>query len=415
MDVGDVEEQHAELVAAESRPQVRRAQRVADPGRDRREELVAGGVTQVVVHGLEVIEVEEERGDGPRLAPRVERLLGLVDETTPVRQARERVVEGLVLELGLERAPLLHVVVEHPHDAGHADQHEERQHRGPQCDDREAAVGAGTERDEERPGDHGRRQADEADRAEPRDGDRVWIAQVDHRGMRRGGPEQDVGDEVDAVEPAARDVCLVEVLDRVDLVRHEQRHEAEQQQPERRCAGAWGREQAHRDADEQQVVDRVGEADHERQGVEVGRGHQRLDEERPGQDRDGRRQDGRVEHAAAVAIAEPSPDEQEQADRDERVAGEVQDVGQRGERRLADGLVVVPQDVAGHEQGLPGGHQVPGETSLRTMDGHAHEGHHDGRAADDVVEPALGRAPGLHQAMDDERSRSDGEVRQPER
>ena len=104
--------------------------------------------------------------------------------------------------------------------------------------DRQPAVGARADRDEQRPGDHGGRQADHPDGPEPGDGDRVRVGQVDHRRVERRDAEQDVRDEVDAVERTAGDVRAVEVLDRVDLVGDQQRDEAQTQQTERRRARA---------------------------------------------------------------------------------------------------------------------------------------------------------------------------------
>ena len=80
-DVGDVHEQDAELVATEARREVRRAQPVADARRDRRQELVAGGVAEAVVDGLEVVEVEEERGDRPGLLSAGQRGFGVLRRT----------------------------------------------------------------------------------------------------------------------------------------------------------------------------------------------------------------------------------------------------------------------------------------------------------------------------------------------
>ena len=58
--LGDVLEQHGELVAAESRGDVRAADAVVEAARELDEHLVAGGVAERVVHGLEVVEVEED-------------------------------------------------------------------------------------------------------------------------------------------------------------------------------------------------------------------------------------------------------------------------------------------------------------------------------------------------------------------
>src|SRR5581483_8198073 len=63
------------------------------------EEVVADGVAQRVVDDLEPVEVEEEHGDPARPWPAPgpgQRLAELVHEQPPVRQPRQRVVEGAV-------------------------------------------------------------------------------------------------------------------------------------------------------------------------------------------------------------------------------------------------------------------------------------------------------------------------------
>ena len=124
-------------------------------------------------------------------------------------------------------------------------------------------------------------EADHPDGPEPRDGDRVRVGQVAHRRMEDRRPEHQVGDQVDRVDRAAGDVRAVEVLDRVDLVGDDEQDERAGQQPERRGPGARRRQQAHRHADQQQVRDRVGEADADDERIEVSVDDLRLDEERP--------------------------------------------------------------------------------------------------------------------------------------
>ena len=99
----DALEDERELVAAEPRNGVARAHRLVQPGRDRHQQLVAGGVAEGVVHQLEVVDVHQHDGDlrsGPR-RPR-ERLAQAIAEERPVRKARQRIVEGLILETPLE-------------------------------------------------------------------------------------------------------------------------------------------------------------------------------------------------------------------------------------------------------------------------------------------------------------------------
>ena len=140
----------------------------------------------------------------------------------------------------------------------------------------------------------------------------------------------------------------------------------------------------------------------------------RLDQERPGQDRDGRRQDRRVDQAAAVTAGEPAPDQQEEAERDERVAGEVQDVGDRRERVLADDLEPVPDEVAGHEQRLTERHEQPRRDALRAVRAGRRASCQDDRGRPDgVVQEALRQRAGLEHRVHDERERPGCQVGEP--
>ena len=150
-----------------------------------------------------------------------ERRLGRLDETAAVGQAGQRIVEGLEAELCLQRAPLGHVAGEHADEAGEASQDEQRQHGGPDRDHHQPAGCVRAERDEERAGDHGRREADQPHRSQPGDGDGARFGQDAHRRMRGRGAEEEVRDEVDAIDPAPADIAALEVLERVDLVTDE--------------------------------------------------------------------------------------------------------------------------------------------------------------------------------------------------
>ena len=95
-----VEDQH-ELVAADARHGVALAQHAAQALGHRLQQQVAGRVAEAVVDELEVVEVHEHHRDGARLALRVHRLAQAVVQQVAVRQAGERVVVRLVLELHL--------------------------------------------------------------------------------------------------------------------------------------------------------------------------------------------------------------------------------------------------------------------------------------------------------------------------
>ncbi len=108
-------EQDGELVAAEARRGVARADAVVEALGDLQQHGVAGGVAEAVVDRLEVVEVHEDHGQPGALAPCArERVAHALDEQRAVGEVRHGVVEGLVRELLLERLALAHVAaVEH--------------------------------------------------------------------------------------------------------------------------------------------------------------------------------------------------------------------------------------------------------------------------------------------------------------
>jgi hypothetical protein len=99
----DVGADHDEFVAAEAGDGVGAATGLGQPVGQLPQGQVAHVVAEEVVHGLEPVHVDEEDGQG-RMVPAADGQ-GLVDpvvEQGPVGQARERVVEGLVLREPLQ-------------------------------------------------------------------------------------------------------------------------------------------------------------------------------------------------------------------------------------------------------------------------------------------------------------------------
>ena len=93
-------EHDRELVAAEARAEAEVAHRGPQAVRDGLQHAVAEHVAHAVVDVLEVVEVEEEdAGERPALGRARERLVQLHEELAAVRQARQRVVGGEVLQL----------------------------------------------------------------------------------------------------------------------------------------------------------------------------------------------------------------------------------------------------------------------------------------------------------------------------
>ena len=107
----DVDLQDGELVSTEPRHRVGFANARAQPGGDRAQQRIADRMAECIVHVLEFVQIEAQHGL-PGLAPRAQQGLhhGLV-ERGAVRQLRQRVMTGHVLDLGLGQRPLGDVLV----------------------------------------------------------------------------------------------------------------------------------------------------------------------------------------------------------------------------------------------------------------------------------------------------------------
>src|SRR4051812_48079636 len=103
----DALEQHGELVAAEARRGVAGADAGGEALADLEQDLVAGGVAEAVVDRLEVVEVDEDDGQADVVAAHAaDGVADALGEQRAVGEAGDRVVEGLVGELLLERLAL---------------------------------------------------------------------------------------------------------------------------------------------------------------------------------------------------------------------------------------------------------------------------------------------------------------------
>ena len=147
--VGQVREQHAELVAAQPGREVvvaRSAPRSRSATATRASSPAAW--PRRVVDRLEVVEVEEQRRHRSR-----RRSLGQgrprgLHEAAPVGQAGQWVVECLELSCALEHSALGDVAGQEHDQADQSGEHEERQQRRAERDHRKSAIGVGTERQE---------------------------------------------------------------------------------------------------------------------------------------------------------------------------------------------------------------------------------------------------------------------------
>ena len=136
------EQQHAELVAAESCHGVRLADLLADQRGDAAQQAVAGDVAAGVVHRLEAVEVQvaEHVGD-VLLAHGLQRLLEAPLELAPVDEAGQRVVGRLVAHALGQAADLRDVVHDHDRAGDHVAGALDR--RGGQLDGQLLAAGLG--------------------------------------------------------------------------------------------------------------------------------------------------------------------------------------------------------------------------------------------------------------------------------
>ncbi len=100
----DALEQDGELVAAEARGGVAGADARAQALADLEQDPVAGGVAEAVVDRLEVVEVDEDDGQADVVAAGAgDGVADALDEQRAVGEARDRVVEGLVLRAAPRR------------------------------------------------------------------------------------------------------------------------------------------------------------------------------------------------------------------------------------------------------------------------------------------------------------------------
>ena len=108
LDGGADRQQHGELVAADAGHEVGAGHGGLQARADLAQQAVARGVAERVVELLEVVEVDQQQRElGLDRAGRGRGLVELGEQLAAVGQARQRVVHGVVLALGDERAQLV--------------------------------------------------------------------------------------------------------------------------------------------------------------------------------------------------------------------------------------------------------------------------------------------------------------------
>ncbi len=217
--------------------------------------------------------------------------------------------------------------------------------------------------------------------------------------MERGRTPEDVEGRPSGFEVAG--LVVHEALHRdvaVEEVRGEQEQRGRGEEVEREPAPARHDREPHDHGQQHEVHERVAHADEllQRRRRRVVR--DRAHEERPRDDTETDRDDQGVDEAFPVATRTAAPDEQQDAGDEAGVHREVEDVTDRRERQRGaeELLVVVGDDVAGDEERLAQGEQVPRRRDRGFP--HAHRLHdRDRRRQCDEVEDEALSEPGDEQ------------------
>jgi hypothetical protein len=378
---------------AESGDDVVRSHASRQAGRDLLQQLVTGEVAEAVVDHLEVVEVDEQHGQGGVVGGLAQRRRRAFGEQGAVAQPGEAVVGGLVpqtVATALER-------LRQAEDAQQDQQEQRRRH-----DDRDRAVGRRPpEQVDHRHAERGDEHDHQLSAGEPALDELLGDAGALRVRVQRRQAEQHVEAEPEEVDVRAgleRALGVVEAVRRVgDRERTERAdHERERAVPEVQAHHEPG---GHREQGD--VHHRVGDL-----GDQPGdRVERRIDhvvdphDPHGAEDRDA--DHGRVDEARVVAPRRHLTQHPNQPDDHQRVHAEVEEVGDRRERRsllTGDELEHVVADVGDQERRQTGGEEQPRRAVLRTVDADAHQDRHDGQQARSVVEHELG----LRRLGDDE-------------
>jgi hypothetical protein len=317
--------QHRELVTPQPGQEVALAQRAAQPRADLAQQVIARVVAQAVVDLLEAVEVEQQQGRRTAGGGGVQHALGLLKQRPPVRQPRELVGPSLVPDL-VESTYLAE-------GDGHPGQRREHAADGQPGRDRVEAA-ARVEPEHDQAGDVAGKRDGEHPPADARGGagagrraHRVGVARVrrDRHQSDRGQPGQ--------VQQPALDVDALRGQVQEDDVAGEVRHDGGAEQDQRAVAAyPEYRADGHQQTQQDDVGDRVGQAggDGGRLALDQfqGRTQQQRDREGPGTERP----HDAVEPHAGVEAEHAGADQTDQRHVQRQVVGQVEEVGDRGER-----------------------------------------------------------------------------------
>ncbi len=188
---------------------------------------------------------------------------------------------------------------------------------------------------------HEEKRGYERRRAQKSESDRLQVPgppgllhrQLAHGWVQRRRPPEHVENDPAHIGWTAHLPRSVQLDPAVDAVGDQQAQRPRRQEAHGHVSGPAAEHQAHEDAQDQDVADRVRDRGQLGKQGDVGRAQVRLDQVDPRQDPAPRRDDERVQHRAGVAVAPPpGPDHRCQAGDQQRNGGEVEDVGDRRER-----------------------------------------------------------------------------------
>ena len=284
---------------------------------------------------------------------------------------------------------------EHLDQADHPCQHQQEQQGRRRRRDRERRVRVAKGLDD---ADHGSDERRPRQRDEPPTGEgRLTLgnrlAQPPHAGVERCRPPEQVVDQPPGVEQAALAVPGVQLDEAVHRVGRQQAHDADPDEVEADRPVARADREPGGNGEEHHVHQWIGDRDdpvEERQPVGVGVG---LDDKHPDQQPQPDGDDRGVEQAGPVPPRRAGAEQQEQADDQERVDRQVEEVTDRRKVEV-EGVV---EDVADHERDLGGDEEHPRQGLSRAVPDDADDDRGRRRKPDQAVHEPVAAHSGHHE------------------
>ena len=275
-------------------------------------------------------------------------------------------------------------------EAGQPGHHENRQRRAGPDDDEELARPVPDRRDREHRwcGQCGSREDSQAHAGQPLLRIRIRLRELDHRRMQRRSAPENRGEDEEEIDRVADAVPTVERSESVQRVSRELEDEREGDHRERGRSKTRSQHHACREGHEEDVQHREGQSDRRAERARVV-GEGRVHDERPSDDGDADRDDGRIDEARPVATGDLLADHHEQRGRENDVRAEREVVGCRRERDLTYLLELDRIQRVGGDGAEPAArHEVPRQPRPRLVERHADERRDDGGHREELV-PAV--------------------------